>query len=673
MHRSLLPSDTVLFEQMEECVIICEADATCLYLNPAMVRSVNKPLAELVGRCLWEVFPEAAGRPPQEAFQRVAETGRQETFDYYSPERGRWFACRMYRGEGRVFVLGRDITGERERGDALRLHARILESMTEGVLVADEAGTLVYTNPALERMFGYGPGELLGRNMYVLTSRPPEESETFIAGIRARLREGGTWSAEVSNVRKDGTCFTTAVRVSALSLAGRQHWVSVREDVTERKRAEAERAEYHGRIERLYEETRRAERYAAFLAQASEVLASSLEHEQILRRLARLAVPTLADWCAVDVPTPEGTVRRVAVEHEDPRRVVQALAFHEKYPIRLDTPGGIGQVLRAGETMFIPDLPPLLTGMAEADPEQHRAIMELGMDSVISVPLISRGRVLGALTLVYAGSRRRFSEADVRLAEDLARRAATSLDNGRLYQEAQDAIRARDVFLSVASHELNTPLTSLALNVHALQRALEQRAPDGPPPDTVRVKLTAVRRQIERLANLVRELLDVSRITAGKLRLESEEGDFAALVRDMVPRFSEDLARAGCELRLRAPDTVPGAWDRLRVEQIVENLLSNAIKYGPRGPIDVRVEADADKVRLSVKDEGPGIAPKDRARLFQRFERLASERHYSGLGLGLWIVKQIVDAMGGRVDVESAPGQGSCFTVELPRRPLPPR
>jgi PAS domain S-box-containing protein len=550
-----------------------------------------------------------------------------------------------------------------------RMHARILESMTEGVTLANEGGFIVYTNPAADRMFGYEPGELIGLHVTTQNDYPPEENLELANGILARLRKEGHWEGEIRNRRKDGTPFTTVFRISALHVGGMLHWLCVQKDVTEQKRIEAERASAATFTELLYEQTRLAEQRAAFLALASEVLASLLEREELLGRLARLAVPTLGDWCAVDEATSEGKVRRVAMVHLQPERVAQGYAFQEKYPVTLDDPSGIGKVLRTGTTEFVPEITDEMIALSISDPEHRRDIRELDIRSVIIVPLISRGRTLAALTLIYGDAQRRYTEADVRLAEDLARRAATSLDNGFLYKEAQEAIRARDAFLSIASHELNTPLTSLGLSVQLLQRVLQGAASGALSPELVSTRLQSVQRQIRRLGKLIHELLDVSRITAGKLRLEPEEMDLAVLARDLALRFSDDLTRAGGELRLETPESVVGLWDRLRLEQILQNLLSNAIKYGRGLPIDVQIRADAQWVRVVVRDQGIGIPPEDQARLFQRFERVASEKHYSGFGLGLWIVRQILDAMGGSIHVESEPGRGSAFTVELPLRP----
>jgi PAS domain S-box-containing protein len=663
------PLDTVLFEQMEESVIVLRSDATYLYVNAATERLLGKKREELLGRVIWEVFPGTEGGLFHRAFLRVAETGQAEEFEHQYEPWGRWFRPRIYRSGERLYVFSRETTQERLRTDALLMHTRILESMTEGVVLADEGGTIVYMNPAQDRMFGYGPGELLGRHVTVLNDQPPEESLQFVNGLIAHLRAQGHWEGEIRNRRRDGTPFTTEARVSALHLGGKPHWLCVQKDVTEQKRIEAERASAYAFTEQLYEQTRLAEQRAAFLALASEVLSSSLDKGEILGSLASLAVPTLCDGCAVDEATPEGEVRRLAVVHLQPERVAQAYAFHAKYPVRLQAPSGIGKVLRTGTTEFTPDLTDELIDRTIPDPQHRRDLRELGLRSILSVPLISRGKTLAALTLVYGDSGRRYTEADVRLAEDLARRAATSLDNGLLYQEAQEAIRARDLFLSIASHELNTPLTSLTLNIQTLQRALQRAASGALSPELVDTRLQSVQRQLRRLGKLIHELLDISRITAGKLRLEPEEVDLAVLARDLALRFSDDLIRAGGELRLETPESVVGVWDRLRLEQILQNLLSNAIKYGRGLPIEVQVRTDAERALVVVKDQGIGIATEDQARLFQRFERLASERHYSGFGLGLWIVRQILDAMGGRIHVQSEPGQGSVFTVELPLRP----
>jgi signal transduction histidine kinase len=551
-------------------------------------------------------------------------------------------------------LTGQGFASADPRGsDVAGIDTMLLDQLPESVAVCSSEAVCLYVNPAMERTFGKPRLDQLGRVLWELY--PDVLGDSFQERFRRVAETGEAEEFECHLAPRDRWFVKRLLRGQ-----GRIYVFS--REITAEKKQEAT-------LRGLYDETRRAQRHAAFLAQASEVLASSLEQEQILQRMAHLAVPTLADGCSVDVPGPDGTVRRVAVAHVRPGMVDLSQAFHARYPIRMDDAGGIGRVLRVGVTEFLPELSPALLEQTLADDEERlRATLELGVKTYISVPLISRGKVLGALTLVNTESLRRYTQADVRLAEDLARRAAASLDNGRLYMEAQDAVRARDTFLSVASHELNTPLTSLTLNVQALRRDLEVRSASVPPSEALSSKVLAVQRQLSRLSSLVRELLDVSRITAGRLRLEREELDLAALAREMVPRFSEDLARAGCELRLDAPVPATGHWDRLRLEQVLQNLLSNAIKYGRGKPIEVRVGADAERAWLAVRDEGMGIPPEGQSRLFQRFERLASERHYGGLGLGLWIVKQIVDALEGRILVESTPGLGSTFTVELPRQ-----
>lgn len=228
---------------------------------------------------------------------------------------------------------------------------------------------------------------------------------------------------------------------------------------------------------------------------------------------------------------------------------------------------------------------------------------------------------------------------------------------------AEQAIVARDHFLSVASHELRTPLTSLQLLVQSLLRGARR---ENRSDDAEQRKLASIDRHVIRFANLIEQLLDVSRITSGKLEIHRERLDLAEVVRDVVARFEADLAKSGCNITVRADDSLVGEWDAFRMEQVVGNLLSNAIKYGGGAPIEIDLEEKNGMACLRVRDHGIGIAPKDQERIFQRFERAVSDLHYGGLGLGLWIVRQTVEAQGGRIAVESDAGKGATFTVELP-------
>lgn len=228
----------------------------------------------------------------------------------------------------------------------------------------------------------------------------------------------------------------------------------------------------------------------------------------------------------------------------------------------------------------------------------------------------------------------------------------------------RQAVAARDQFLSIASHELKTPLTSLQLQLQSLLRLMDAGAPRE---ERVVRKLRTVTRATERLGELVNRLLDVSRITAGTLEIVREDVDLAELAREVASRFGEAARESGSALELVAPEPVPGRWDRMRLDTIVTNLLSNAIKYGQGSPIEMGVSTAGAEARLYVRDGGIGIAPGDQARIFERFERAVPERHYGGFGVGLWVARLVAEAHGGTIRVESAPGTGSTFTLQLPR------
>jgi len=261
---------------------------------------------------------------------------------------------------------------------------------------------------------------------------------------------------------------------------------------------------------------------------------------------------------------------------------------------------------------------------------------------------------------------REVSESRVRKEREraLAALAESEARHVRLSAELQEALRVREEFLSVASHELKTPLTSLRLQAEGLQRAHLRGTLS---PEKLGPKLVTMLDQINRLGDLINNLLDVTQIAAGQIRLRREVMSLSELVREVGLRFEDALEEAGCALSLELPQAAMGSWDRGRLEMVVANLLGNAIKYGPGKPIQLAVTEEGGVMRLTVRDEGIGIAPEDQARIFERFERAVSVRHYGGLGIGLWVSRQIVEAHGGRIHVRSAPGQGSTFTVELPR------
>jgi signal transduction histidine kinase len=271
--------------------------------------------------------------------------------------------------------------------------------------------------------------------------------------------------------------------------------------------------------------------------------------------------------------------------------------------------------------------------------------------------------------------RKRIEDQNRLISDELLKKSAAEEQAARmreLYERAQAAVHARDEFLSIASHELKTPLSSLKLHVQTLKRVAD-RNPSAIPTAELRPKLENAERQIHRLTRLIEDLLDVSRIRNQKFSYRFESTDLVQLAREVATHFEAEAARAGCTLSVSAPASAPGFWDRGRLEQVLSNLISNAIKYGPGRPVEIAVEAGESEARLTVHDHGIGVAEKDRERIFNRFERAVSAEHFGGMGLGLYISREIVEAHGGRIEIRSRPGQGARFDVVLPRdsRPSP--
>lgn len=414
---------------------------------------------------------------------------------------------------------------------------------------------------------------------------------------------------------------------------------------------------------RLLDSERQARERSAFLADASSVLSSGLDYEKTLADLVELSVPKLADWCAVDVADDRGRLRRLAVSHRDPDKIALAHELHEKHPPRPDS-SILYKVLRSSEAELIEELSDTLLRQYAVDDEHAESIASLGIRSLMIVPLCSHTNTFGTLTFAYADSSRRYTRDDLSFAVQLASRAGIAIDNAKLFREAKLATEARDVFMATLSHEMRAPMTSILGWVQMLRSG-------GVDDETFSIALESIEQSARVQAGLVEDLLDVSRVIAGKLRLARELVDLRSVVSEVVVSLQPSAAEAG--VHMSPPDgngPVHVEGDAARLRQVFTNLVSNALKFTGRGGlISVQITITGQDVHVSITDTGRGIHQELLPHIFEPFRQEAGmdEPKFGGLGLGLAIVKNLVELHDGRVTAESeGPGKGSTFRVRLP-------
>src|SRR5438067_8340098 len=414
----------------------------------------------------------------------------------------------------------------------------------------------------------------------------------------------------------------------------------------------------------LLAELRRTESAHRFLAEASRQFAQSLDYEATLKRIARLAVPTIADWCVVDL-IQNGALQRVSVSHADPDKEKLAYELEERYPQDPNAATGIPHVLRTGRPELIAEITDAEMASTATDSQHLEILRGLGLKSYIIVPILSRDQVLGTIAFVTAESKRRYSEDDLRIAEDLAGRAATAIENARLYAEAQNAVQLREQVLAIVSHDLRNQLGVISMGTNLLAMkvsTLKDGADVAKPVETIQ-------RTASSMQHLLGDLLDMASIQAGRLSFEPQRVGLKSVLVESYDSHQLIARDKGVRLHSEtAVDDVDVICDRDRVLQVLGNLLGNAIKFCDAGDtVTLRAELRAKDVLIAVGDTGPGISREDLPTSVEAYSTIERPGKGGGTGLGLYITKGIVERHGGRIWVDSEAGTGSTFFFTLPR------
>ncbi len=569
--------------------------------------------------------------------------------------------------ERMLLSIIRDITDRRQAEAALRESEErfraTFEQAAVGVAHTNLEGRYIRVNQRLCEITGYSREELLQKTYQAIT-HPDDLAADAAPSARVLTGELASYRTEKRYIRKDGTTIWTTMTTSVVrdETGAFKYRIAVVEDISAQKAAEA----------RL-----------VFLAESSSVLTSSLDYAATLQHVAELMVPDLADWCAVDILGESGALELAAVAHVDPNKVQWARELRKRYPVAMDSPQGLPNVLRTGVAEFYPEITEEMILRSEPADDELAIIRQVGFKSVIIAPLQARGQVLGGLTLVWSDSDRHYTAADLRFSIEVARRAALAMDNALLYQEVRQAesqlrqlnetLEQRvvertaelkrsnqelDQFAYVASHDLKAPLRA----IDHLAHWISEDAGDSLPA-TAQQHLARLRGRVKRLDKLLDDLLDYSR--AGRIQYQREAVQTGVLLQNSIellgppPGFQITLDEVMPTLT-----TVP-----VPLETVLRNLIGNAIKHHhnpSEGRVHVSAQVQEQWVTFTITDNGPGIEPAFHQRIFQLFQTLKPRDEVEGSGIGLAIVKKTIESLGGTIEVESSVGSGTTFRFTWP-------
>lgn len=688
-----------ILETIIDGVVVFDREWHILFVNQRGAEILGQQPQVLLGRSIWEIYPEAVTLPVYQEFHRAIEEQHPTRFEEFYPPLNTWFEVHAHPSQDRLVALYQDITDRKQ--DELRIQqtfntlqrqveegtqqltrlstelstqtlqrqqleaalkltnqqlAQTFESITDGFCELNRNWQYTYVNQTAEKLLKKSRSELLGRRIWNVF---PELRSSEFYQTCYEVQETGT-AARLEFFFPALNCWFYH------NIYPSSEGVTIYfQDISDRKRLEEERNQLLQQEQAARIRAELAEQRAAFLQEASAVLASSLNYNTTLARVAQLTIPVLADFCLIHKLEDNGQLQPVAAVHRNPEQqaVVNELGHYCQTSI-LHSPCLLAQVLQTNSPQLIEEWTDAFARAAVQDDRLRELYRQLGARSVMVLPLKVQERVFGTLLLAISSSDRCYTDADFFLAIDLAQRAAIAIDNAQLHQQALEAHRIKDEFLMTLSHELRSPINAILgwANILRNQR-LDERV--------VQQALETIERKARAQAQIIYDLLAMAQIVTGRMQLNPVWVDFASIVEVAIASLRVAIETKSIQLEVSLnSETGPLRGDPKYLQHVVWSLLSNAIKFTPNGgQISIHLSRTDDRAQLQIQDTGYGIESNFLPYIFERFRQAdgSIRRSHSGLGLGLALARHLVELHGGTIEAESpGQGQGATFTVSLP-------